>query len=105
MLNAMASGRFDVPIFGDAGVAFHQEEGRKREGEGGMTPRIDKKARVTRKKVEQVDEDMDRLQTQTPRPKRKRATKVTKDEEEGGVQKKARVVRKKVEVEDAQQPT
>jgi hypothetical protein len=103
MLDAMASGRFDRPFFGGAGVAFHQDD-----EAGKKAPVTRKKALLTstpRRKVKgEGDEGMGELQTPTAGVKRKRKMKIER-EEEGGVQKKPRVTRKKVKVEEAQQPT
>jgi hypothetical protein len=84
----MMTGSFDVPVFGTAGVAFHAGEGEK-VGEGGIhTPDARTIGTHTpRKKVRLRDGD---AQMQPSRPKRKRATKVVMEEQEGGVQKKLR---------------
>jgi hypothetical protein len=102
MLNAMTMGRFDVPVFGMAGVTFHAEE--EKVGKGGiLTPDAGTIATYTpHKKVRLGEGD---VQTQPPRPKRKRATKVVTEDEEEGVQKKPRKPRKKVKAEETQQPT
>jgi hypothetical protein len=98
MLDAMAGGRFDGPVFGAAGVAFHRDE----DETGKKAPVTRKKALLTstpwRKVKGEGDEGMGELLTPTSGVKRKRKMKMEREEEDG-VQKKPKVARKKAKVE------